>query len=38
LPVRDKQNKPGDKDGRQAEHLFTPGGQCLLDAGLDFSL
>jgi hypothetical protein len=38
LPVRAKQNKPGDKQGSEAEHLFTPGGQCLLDAGLDFSL
>jgi hypothetical protein len=38
LPGRAKQNKPGDKHSSEAEHLFTPGGQCLLDAGLDFSL
>jgi hypothetical protein len=38
LPVPAKQNKPGDKHGSEAEHLFTPGGQCLLDAVLDFSL
>jgi hypothetical protein len=38
LPVPAKQNKPGDKHGSEAEHLFTPGSQCLLDAVLDFSL
>ena len=38
LPGSTNAKKPGDKHGREAEHLFAPSGQRLLDAGLDFIL
>jgi hypothetical protein len=36
LPGGGQTNKPN--DGGEAKHLFASGGQCLLDAGLDFIL